>query len=856
MTRAPGYILVPVVMMIAVIAAVAFMLNRQVSMGGAAFGVQHEVDKVFVGAQAGLVHASWLARNGACIGDANTGTVSLEDVTYLGEVKASASTTTVTLSPDRDAYIDEGSPTSNFGSASPLEVRTDDSGSSKRALYHFDLSGITGGDRVASASLYLYVDTNDPQSLVEIRVLSEPWVESTVTWDTFSSTLPAQVHGAIPEQSTGGQWVEINITGMAQGWLNSAADNHGLVLSSTAVNLLSKYASKEASASEQPYLDVTTTAGTVSPVVLTGSSSLQTLTSRTLSRSDQKIPQTPALALYQPGWGVDDTYVRQGASAVKNYGAQAKLEVEDAGKRNALVRFDLDGLEHDLHVGRVTLDLYLDKGGTVVNGVLAVHAVTRDWVEGVELGDPPVAGLGATFNDYDGANPWATAGGDYESTALDSVVLPTFTEGWYRWDVTERVQSWLARTPNYGFLIRASSGQVDKIEFASSDHSNASLHPRLTFERECECGSPCVQPKGNGDVMVVVGDPASLSASDVKKIALIEGWGYAVQLVDDGITQTDLDDIIFGFDAVYISESSNAGTVATKFTNQAVGVVNEEKWLNDELGISASFADLASASITVDDTDHFITRLMPLGSLDIYDQAMKGARVSGTLAGGLDVLASWGGSGGLVALEAGAARYPSGVSAGRRVTVPVAENTDWQFLNDRGRLLLQRSLQWATGNMCNFLDQFNAKVFSNDDGSRAWKGPWVEVGESDGADDGDIRVRKDQSEFQLRLKKSSEGAEREADLSGVTSALLILDYRRKNLDDIDDYVTIEMSATGTAGPWTEIDRITGPGTDASYVSTGYDISAFISANTALRLLTSSDMEGEIWWDNVQIKCLW
>ena len=56
---------------------------------------------------------------------------------------------------------------------------------------------------------------------------------------------------------------------------------------------------------------------------------------------------------------------------------------------------------------------------------------------------------------------------------------------------------------------------------------------------------------------------------------------------------------------------------------------------------------------------------------------MQGARVSGTLAGGLDVLASWGGTGGLVALEAGAARYPSGVSAGRRVTVPVDKNTDW-----------------------------------------------------------------------------------------------------------------------------------------------------------------------------------
>ncbi len=87
--------------------------------------------------------------------------------------------------------------------------------------------------------------------------------------------------------------------------------------------------------------------------------------------------------------------------------------------------------------------------------------------------------------------------------------------------------------------------------------------------------------------------------------------------------------------------------------------------------------------------------------------------------------------------------------------------------------------------------------------------------------------------------------------------MLILDHRRKNLDDSDQYVTIEMSATGTAGPWTEIDRITGPGEDTSYVLTGYDISAFISANTALRLLTSTGVTGddEVHWDNVQIKCV-
>jgi hypothetical protein len=158
-----------------------------------------------------------------------------------------------------------------------------------------------------------------------------------------------------------------------------------------------------------------------------------------------------------------------------------------------------------------------------------------------------------------------------------------------------------------------------------------------------------------------------------------------------------------------------------------------------------------------------------------------------------------------------------------------------------------------------FRDEFNARSFTGSDGTLSWAGDWQEVGESNGATSGDIQVRTDQSNYQLRTRDNDnggEGVEREADLTGAGSATLSYDYRRMNLDGSSDYTSVEVSANGAAGPWTELTRHQGSGNDGNYVPTSHNITSHISANTRVRFKTSSSMGGTdtVWFDNIEIAC--
>jgi len=162
---------------------------------------------------------------------------------------------------------------------------------------------------------------------------------------------------------------------------------------------------------------------------------------------------------------------------------------------------------------------------------------------------------------------------------------------------------------------------------------------------------------------------------------------------------------------------------------------------------------------------------------------------------------------------------------------------------------------------CNgtFRDEFNAVSFGNNDGTLNWAGDWLEVGESDGPGSNDVRVRDDNGPYQLWLRDNQnggEGVEREADLSGAAAATLSFEYRRSGLDNTNDYVKLEISSNGAAGPWAELTRFQGSATDSAYQSFSQDISAYISAATRVRLITSATMGNTdtVIFDNVQIQC--
>ena len=121
------------------------------------------------------------------------------------------------------------------------------------------------------------------------------------------------------------------------------------------------------------------------------------------------------------------------------------------------------------------------------------------------------------------------------------------------------------------------------------------------------------------------------------------------------------------------------------------------------------------------------------------------------------------------------------------------------------------------------------------------------------------KVTDDASDFQLRTMDNDnggEGVEREARLNGAASATLRYDYRRDGLGGAEDYTAVEVSANGAAGPWTELARYAGPGSDAVYQNVQHDLSSFISGQTRIRFRTGPDMDRNdaVWFDNIEISC--
>ena len=159
-----------------------------------------------------------------------------------------------------------------------------------------------------------------------------------------------------------------------------------------------------------------------------------------------------------------------------------------------------------------------------------------------------------------------------------------------------------------------------------------------------------------------------------------------------------------------------------------------------------------------------------------------------------------------------------------------------------------------------FRDNFDTRAWNGSNGSLNWSTDWLEVGESDGATSGDIQVMNDQSNYQVRIRDNDnggEGIEREVDLGGATTANLSYDYRRMNLDNVNDYVSVQISTNGASGPWVEVARHDGSGNDSNYQPSSHDISAFIATTTRVRFVTGPQTGGTdtVWFDNIEIQCV-
>jgi len=199
-----------------------------------------------------------------------------------------------------------------------------------------------------------------------------------------------------------------------------------------------------------------------------------------------------------------------------------------------------------------------------------------------------------------------------------------------------------------------------------------------------------------------------------------------------------------------------------------------------------------------------------------------------------------------------------------RLISPSAEGDDRRVYFDNIQIEVTDSSQCSPPPPpCNaqttYLDAFDTISYSGNQGSQNWSGDWVEIGESDGAGSGNVEVKTDNQPYSLRIEVEQSGAIgiwRAADLSGYSAsatATLNLDDRRSGLQFSSEYVAIEVSSDG-GSTWTELAKAQGPGSDTTYQALSYDITPYMSANTRIRLISSTFFSAEykVYFDNIQI----
>ena len=147
---------------------------------------------------------------------------------FRGEAKFRDPTTTISP-PTDDSHVYKNNPDNNYGSSSTLFI--DDSDLIMRIYIRFDLSSIPSNAQIIYAKLSIYrsdTGSNPTGKTVKIYRVTEDWNESDITWNNQPNSVSVETDSAtIPSGQT---WLEFNVTGDVQGFINGSYDNYGWVI--------------------------------------------------------------------------------------------------------------------------------------------------------------------------------------------------------------------------------------------------------------------------------------------------------------------------------------------------------------------------------------------------------------------------------------------------------------------------------------------------------------------------------------------------------------------------------------------------------------------------------------------------
>ena len=354
----------------------------------------------------------------------------------------SQASTTVTNQSTKVTMLRQGHSTNNYAALLAVQLYGHQwSSIEDRSLIEWDLSNVTD-PYVASAKIRLRTrgtvsDYSSGGTVVEIRKLTQAWLEESVTWDSYDGTnnwttgggdYPANIYATqlLPKNTNwSSAWIEWDITELAQEWIDGTSSNYGVVVRTPT------------GAGNYPFYPDNDSYGTLSPpeIVIT------TAAERPQPREPQIITnQSAKVAMLRQGIATNN----YGSVQVSIWGSQTGSS-EDRG----IVEWDLSEIYQPVVESakirlrtRGTVSDY-SSGGTVVE----IRKLTHAWLE-----------ESVTWDSYDGTNDWATGGGDYPGNIYASNLLPKNTNSssaWIEWDITELAQEWIDGTSsNYGVVVR------------------------------------------------------------------------------------------------------------------------------------------------------------------------------------------------------------------------------------------------------------------------------------------------------------------------------------------------------------------------------------------------------------------
>ena len=451
--KSKGFTLLPVVLAMSLIAAIAFLLNRDNGINISMVAKQMDTDRARYAAEAGLqaanakvqsvncsgypVSASPIANNnfsgasysayatsasGNTTGLVSTGTYNGASVTLTRNniYVYQASPNTYTLQPNAaagiDTYITKPS-TQNRGTNNTLNADT----GNNFPLIKFDLSMFPAGSLPISATLSLYGSGGLGIGTINVFRLTNDWQEDTVNWPTRIGTNTWNVPGGdyFSEKVTSagavtGAWVNLDITDLATSWLTNRHPNYGVIMNmASGIGSINFTSSDNSDAARWPKL----TFNYLVPCGTTGPEDPPPITTVTLNP-------------------IADSFNDSGAPLANN-GATTSLKTyyTPARENRILMQFNTSSIPSGASIQSAVLRTYVSAVGSATTNTKAIwaNAINESWAEGTGNNTNktcPTATVGASWNYRTGCTNWSFISPPYTAQAWATMApMPTARSG-------------------------------------------------------------------------------------------------------------------------------------------------------------------------------------------------------------------------------------------------------------------------------------------------------------------------------------------------------------------------------------------------------------------------------------------